>query len=403
MKKTSLLLFLLVGFSFSLKAQITDVYAGNDTVELRVGNYQYGYVQWQTAQDTVNWTDIEGANETTYRFLPTKNAYYRARAIFPNCPEEFSAICYVQVPPKADAGPDRKISEGRGATMFAMLEDDCVGEWTIIEGENGSLSDMNSPTAYFEGTDSEYKLKWTVTNACGSSCDTVNIKYFHTIMNDNYLVVDTTDIVLSDSTQLLNGTYIVAFSESVDVNDSLLLVGIGEKSFLRKVVSYSYDSIGEYYVFETVQGTLSDFLIEGVFSFDFASAFQQGRKVIVSSRYPTRHDIAELGWDGIYYRQPKESEGGVRINFDKGRPKLSWIPGPFTLPYDFAVVPTLSINEPNFLCEFERSGLHVESLKFGLYNTPYVASLQFYIPGKSSFTLKKKFPMFQNQFFLEAY
>ena len=61
MKKTFFLLLLATVLAAPLKAQITDVFAGNDTLVLRVGNYQYGFVQWQTAWDTANWVDIEGA------------------------------------------------------------------------------------------------------------------------------------------------------------------------------------------------------------------------------------------------------------------------------------------------------------------------------------------------------
>ena len=375
------------------KAQITDVYAGNDTIELRVGNYQYGFVQWQISHDTVNWTDIEGATDTIYRFLPTEKAYYRAEASFANCPPEFSRICYVQLPPKADAGPDRKLAEGDGATMFALLEEGCIGEWEIIEGQGGSLSDLHSPNAYFEGTDSEYRLKWTVTNACGSNSDTVCIKYLHTVMNDNFLVVDTTDFILSDSTQLLDGLYIIAFSDSITVTDSTLLVGVGDAPFLRKVKSFTYDESTNTYTFHTNQGTLADFLIEGVFSLDFSSILNDGRKVVVSDRYPTRKDIAELGWSGVYVKQPKQDGKGLRWNTEIGEPKLKWTPGNFSLPYDFEVIPTFTMEAPNFMCELEKTGWHVESFKFGLYNTAYMTSYQVYFPGKTSFSLKKKLPV----------
>ena len=394
MKKTLFLLLLLTGLSFTVKAQVTDVYAGNDTIELRVGNYQYGFIQWQIAYDTENWRDIEGANESSYRFFPTENAYYRARATFPNCPEGTSSICYVQVPPKADAGPDRTLPEGSGAAMFALLEDGCVGEWEIISGENGTLSDMHSPNAYFEGTDSEYKLKWTVTNAAGSVSDTLCIKYLHTVMSDNYLVVDTTDIILSDSTLLVNGEYIIAFSEPVELNDSMLLIGVGDNSFLRKVVSYTYDEVNDVYDIFTIQGTLADLLEEGVFSFDLTSSFKSGKRVVVSNRYPTRKDIAEIGWDGVYVMLPKENSDGVKWNLDKDKPKLTWTPGNLKLPGDMAIVPTFEMEDPNFMCEMVNEGFHVNSFKFGLYNTAYTASMQFYFPGKTSFTFKQKLPLF---------
>ena len=109
-----LLVLLMLGYTHALKAQITDVYAGNDTIELRLNNYQYGFIQWQTSQDTIHWKDIEDATDTVYRFLPTENAYYRALAFFDNCPDVTSRVCYVQVPPKADAGSDRKLMQGSG-------------------------------------------------------------------------------------------------------------------------------------------------------------------------------------------------------------------------------------------------------------------------------------------------
>lgn len=390
--RKAFLLLLLALVSVSLKAQITDVFAGNDTIELRVGNYQYGFVQWQTALDTANWTDIEGAIDTVYRFLPTRNGYYRARATFPNCPEEYSAVCYVQVPPVADAGPDRNLTEGFGATMFARLDDGCVGEWEILEGEHGVLSDLHSKNAYFEGTEGEYKLKWTVTNACGSASDTLTIKYYPTVMNENYLVVDTTDFILSDSTQLLNGEYIIAFSEPVTLNDSMLLMGMRDDSFLRRVVSYTYDEVNNVYDIMTEQGTIADLLMDGVFSFDLSSAFTS-KKVVVTDQYPTRKEIAERGWDRIYIIQRDSDEDCLRWNFDIGQPQLSWTPGNFKLPYDFEIIPLFSMEKPNFMFEFEKHGFHVDSFKFGLYNTTYNLSAQIFVPGKVSFSVKEKLPI----------
>ena len=65
-------------------AQVVDVCAGNDIVELHLGNYKYGYVQWQVSEDNAEWHNIEGAIDTVYRFLPERARYYRAEVRFPS-------------------------------------------------------------------------------------------------------------------------------------------------------------------------------------------------------------------------------------------------------------------------------------------------------------------------------
>ena len=382
---TLLLALLPLFFATTLKAQITDVYAGNDTIELRLGNYQYGFIQWQVSQDTVNWENIEGATDTVYRFLPTENAYYRALAFFENCPDVTSRVCYVQVPPKADAGPDRKLMEGSGATMFATMGEDCVGQWEIIEGMNGTLDDPSSPNAYFEGTDSEYKLKWTVTNACGSDSDTIAISYRHAILNENYIVVDTTDILLSDSTQLVNGEYLIAFSEPVVLNDSMLLCGMGEQGFLRKIVSYTYDSEMNVYDIETEQASVEDFLIDGILSYDLKAMMRRG-KVVFSHRYPTRKDIARLGFDVLYFRLPDSSDSTTAWTFGQKEWKINWKPGPVFLPGYITVDPDFDLGTPNVIFEMEKDFLEVTYLKVGV-QVDYHLALSFGLPSASGVTI----------------
>ena len=388
MRRMFLLLALLsLCYTHALKAQITDVYAGNDTIELRVGNYQYGFIQWQTSQDTIQWENIEGATEPVYRFLPTENAYYRALAFFDNCPDVTSRVCYVQVPPKADAGPDRKLMEGSGATMFAVMGDDCVGRWEIIEGANGMLDDPNSPNAYFEGSDVEYKLKWTVTNACGSASDTITIQYNHTVWNENYIVVDTTDVVFSDSTQLVNGEYLISFSEPVTLNDSMLLCGVGAHGFLRKIISYTYDSELDVYDIETEQAAVSDFLIDGVLSYDLKAMMRRG-KVVFSHRYPTRKDIAELGFDYLYFRLPDSSDSTTMWTLGQKGWSVSWKPGPVSLPGYISINPDFDLGTPNVIFEIEKDFPKVTYLKVGV-QVDYHLSLRFGLPSASGVTIYK--------------
>ena len=371
MKRISTFL-LLAGLFFGcgqvVKAQteVIDVCAGNDTVELHLGNYQYGHIQWQFSPDNENYEMIEGATDTVYRFLPEKNGYYRAEAILPSCSPSYSRVCHIQLPPKADGGPDRVLAEGTGATLYALLEENCVGEWKILQGENGMLSDPNDPNCYFSGTDSEYLLTWTVTNPGGSLTDTVRIRYVQTVYNENFAIVDTTDVILSDSTQMINGLYIVQFSDDlVHIQDSTILIGIGEQGFLRKVLRYEVN--GNVYTMQTEEAALSDLIIQGAMSIDRSNFDISDGKRKVFYRYPTRKELmSEEAKNGkcIYLPQTDEVRAVMRdsgFNFEFGPIGLS-VPG---LPV--AIVPNLFL-EKNFLIDWEKDDRRLTMFKFGFYN-----------------------------------
>ena len=82
-----------------LRAQVVDVCSGGDSVVLRLGNFQYGYVQWQVSDDNELWDDIDGAIDTLYTFLPERPRYYRAELRFPACLDtvSHSQVSYVHI------------------------------------------------------------------------------------------------------------------------------------------------------------------------------------------------------------------------------------------------------------------------------------------------------------------
>ena len=136
----SLAVMLIVGLG-SVQAQVVDVCAGNDSVVLKVGNFRYGYVQWQVSEDNAFWSDIDGAIDTIYRFLPQHPQYYRAEVRFPACADSnyYSQVSYVQMPPKASAGPDLTVPAGTIASLKATQVEGAEGEWIIIEGVGDML------------------------------------------------------------------------------------------------------------------------------------------------------------------------------------------------------------------------------------------------------------------------
>lgn len=291
----SMALLMAVGM-VKVNAQVVDVCAGNDTVELRLGNFQYGYVQWQVSDDIETWFDIDGAIDTVYRFLPERPRYYRAEVHFPACMENdyYSQVSYVQIPPKAFAGPDMSIPAGTVARLCASSFKGAEGEWHIIEGTNGLIENASNPKSGFIGEEGEYKLTWTVINSCGSNTDTVTVRCVRMEYQPNIVYVDETDAILSDSTQLVNGEYVIVFSDPApDIQVGSVLLGYRVPSFLRKVVSFERE--GDLYVMQTEQGVLTDILLSGALFFDPIGDIEGGGRSSVKyiDRYPTRKDMLD--------------------------------------------------------------------------------------------------------------
>ncbi len=165
----------IVCFNNNSFSQVINI-CGTDTVILSVGNYQYGTMQWEESLDSNNWVSIPGANDTVYKFLPGKTKYYRAVVKFSECPPEYSAITHVQMPPNANAGTDR-IVPGNNLYMLANTDIGALGVWSVVSGNGGSFVDVNTAGSEFNGSDSLYSLVWTLSNTCGTSYDTISVKF----------------------------------------------------------------------------------------------------------------------------------------------------------------------------------------------------------------------------------
>lgn len=284
-------LLFMVG-TVKVQAQVVDVCAGNDSVVLRLGNFQYGYVQWQVSDDNIEWQDIEGAIDTVYKFLPERPRYYRAEVRFPACTENdyYSQVTYVQMPPVAKAGPDVDVPVNVPVRMMAMPFAGAEGEWSIIEGSGGSFDDVSNPNAMFTGGEGDYKLVWTLTNSCGASSDTVAVRCITMEFNNNLFIVDETDVILSDTLQLLNGEYVILFTDTVpSITEGTVLIGYREQSFFRKVTSF--EKIGDVFVMQTEQATLSDVIFSGAMCVDLNDFGDISKEVRVLERFPTRKEL----------------------------------------------------------------------------------------------------------------
>lgn len=273
MKKLTNYIFaaLLLLMTAGLQAQVTEVCAGDgtDSVTLSLAQYQYGNIQWQYSEDTLTWTDVQGAHDTVFRCLPERECYYRARIEYPNCPVDTTQVTHILFTPTADAGFDRVLSEGLEIYLDGNRVDDETARcmWQVIEGDSANLEDPVFRCSRFTGPDTLYKLTWTVANACGVSTDTVEIRYMHTVMYDAIAIVDTTDIILSDSAELASGIYRIIFSAPApNITDSTVLMGIFDGGFLRRVLDFEY--YGDTCEMVTSQAGMADILLEGAINLE---------------------------------------------------------------------------------------------------------------------------------------
>jgi uncharacterized protein (TIGR02145 family) len=262
MKRTIVLINMFLTYLL-VNAQIINV-CGKDSIILELDNYVNGKIEWQESIDTINWVTIPETTGTTYQFFPTKSGYFRAVVKSSDCPPLYSAISFVQIPPVASAGPDRVVGDSI-ATLLGNYPPGTLGLWKIIAGTGGKLFEPTLPHSQFTGIyNVDYLLVWTVTNICGQSSDTVKVRFEKIIQKNNFIAVDSTDTIYSDSTEIANGIFRIKFSDpKVVPTDSVMLIGWrADYSFLRKVTSFVLqDSI---YIFTTDQGSFQDLIKSGV-------------------------------------------------------------------------------------------------------------------------------------------
>lgn len=372
------IIMLVIG-SGRVQAQVVDVCAGNDSVVLHLGNFQYGYVQWQVSEDNVTWSNIDGAIDTVYRFLPENPRYYRAEVKFPACTEYnyHSQVSYVQMPPKAYAGPDMDVPANVPVRMCASAFEGAEGEWSVIEGTGGMFDDVNDPRTMFVGSGGEYKLVWTLTNSCGYSSDTLNINCVAMEYSSKILIVDETDVILSDTLQMLNGEYAIVFTDTVPVvTEGTVLLGYLEKPFMRKVISC--EKSGDVFVMQTEQAAISDIILSGAMCFDPIGDIGDidSTRMRVLDRYPTRKEMAAdpflLRDGGVYFVKGKEcrEDRGISISIKNGKmtTKVSVNLSMFHSSLEGLELEFTEVAEPNFRTNIMNLNGDMTNFYMGLYN-----------------------------------
>lgn len=404
--KNIILALLLVCIPFlSLDAQIINVCLEEDSVTLAVENYQYGNIQWQQSTDNENWENIEGAIFLTYTCFPENSTYYRAWISYQTCPPDSSQVSYLQRRMQANAGPDKVLNTGFTTELFANQPSGYIGHWSALSGNDAQLSEPDSAYTLFYGSDSLYRLCWTLTGACGTSHDTIEISYVTNIYNNNVVFVDSTDIILSDSAEMESGSCRILFSSPVSISYATILVGLQGDGFLRKVQSCIY--IGDTCYMNTVQATLSDLLVYGTIHIeDFASMIYGQENAIPNAvkldHCPTRAEILSdtlFRADKMYYfveavDEPYYSQAAENKNAIISFPSLG---SPINIASGVQITGFNMECHPHLGFEMTSRWNEPLSLSFGSYNGDFETKLKIRFPdqtvninGKETTIWKKK-------------
>ena len=409
-----LLIIILIfsGISNYTSSQITDV-CGTDTVILSITNYHYGTIHWEKAHTIGEWTSILNAHEFEYKFLPEENMYYRAVVKFPDCPPVFSQISYVQLPPVANAGIDRIVS-GNEVRLSANREQGAYGQWKIIEGNDGNISQTNNPYALLQGSDTLYTLVWKLTNSCGQSSDTVQVRFRELIFKENIAIVDTTDLLLSSNAEIANGIYKISFTEPVPaIEESTVLIGMHNGGYLRIVDSFTAD--GNIYTMQTSQATLEDLIESGALDiaqvFDFETLSESEKKygkyqslsrmptraeLISKSKYKTGQNYFYLINEEVEYMFP-DTEVKVSKSDDNSTVISLDLPYPDLIDYSGIKLGISGSYEyrPNLVADIDYNYQGLHHLKFGSSNAVEEKKIGFFLSASAGAGIpKREFELF---------
>lgn len=387
-----------------LNAQIVNICVESDSVTLTLDNYQFGNIQWQQSTDNVNWENIEGALFHHYTCLPEKSTYYRAWISYQTCPPDSSQVSFLQRKVQANAGPDKVLNTGCPTLLFGNEYDGIYGQWTVLSGDSAYIEDLNAGNTIFYGTDSLYSLCWTLTDACGTSSDTITIEYVTNVYNDRIVIVDTTDLIVSDSADLSEGIYRIVFNDPVPtISYATILVGLQNGGFLRKVQTVIY--IGDTCCMNTTQASPAELLVEGTIHIDdFASMIHtRGSNLpntVVLDHCPTRAEILSDSLfhsnKMIYYPMGEHVSSDFQIEQTRSNGWHITYP-PLTNPLNLSVGGAIKITDlqydlnPHIDFEITSKWNEPLSLHFGSYNGTLDALLKLQILSPSiELTLFKK-------------
>jgi len=148
---------------------------------LSSGNFGHMYTYalfWSSAESSTNnaWARGLGHGYSNVNRVIS----FEGSGVSVRCLRDTAQPCTPQ-PDQANAGPDNLNIAGTNTSLQANTPVNGSGQWSIISGQGGSFADDTFAISLFTGQAGEtYVLVWTISNACGSNSDTVQIGFAQT-------------------------------------------------------------------------------------------------------------------------------------------------------------------------------------------------------------------------------
>lgn len=162
--------------------------AFNESIAASGGAGAYTY-RWQSAVDSITFTDISGAVQSTYDApLLTQNTWFRriVSSTGSGCADVITDTVAVKIdtlPTTANAGPDQQLCNVNTTTLAGNTPAVGSGVWSQVAGPAGlTFANASLPNTGIQNlTPGNYVLVWTISNGvCTPAADTVQIQVFAT-------------------------------------------------------------------------------------------------------------------------------------------------------------------------------------------------------------------------------
>ncbi len=166
------------------KAGIDQIITDNKTtVTLSANTPEAGYGSGEWSIVSGGSGSFADATSPTTTFTGSECTRYNLKwSISTNCGVSYDLVIinFNHTPSGAYAGRDIVVYDGTNtATLDANTPQvgQGTGQWSIVSGLGGNITDPSSPTSTFTGTEGAYVLRWKISTACSYTYDDVHISF----------------------------------------------------------------------------------------------------------------------------------------------------------------------------------------------------------------------------------
>jgi len=247
-------------------------------------------------------------------------------------------------PTISELNPDSLTKSGNVITLMGNTPSIGKGVWSLISGIGGYIVDSTNPTSMFYGLAGQYyKLAWTISNSCGSSFDTVVIKFLSKVFVCGDTLLDHRDWNAYKTVQI--GTTQCWMAENLNIgiriDDTINQI---DNNTIEKYCYNNNDSncntYGGLYLWDEVMNYNSDTVIQGVCPFGWHVPTDNDWKIL-EGEADSQFGIGNLEWEIFGFRG---YDAGINLKATSGW----YLNGNGLDLYSFSALPGGSLNNPTF-------------------------------------------------------